>query len=982
MRRQTHPLLFLRTIISHPFISSTSSSRATAATTTASTTTSTTTNTTTNITTTTTTAVAVGLNLHHYHHRRTDPHQRPYHRRRYSLFVTLWGYYWYYCWCWLSFSSSIATTAAFGLVQPLPIRLGTWNHCNPCTVVGLSQLTKQQLQLQPTSKSVFLKMTTSSSSSGPDGTTTTTTSSTTIISRREPPRPPREEDRVVWAGIAPPGWGDTTNIPRQAQESSEPLLDPPIPIADPYGWMRDDQRTNPIVLNHLADENAYTEAWTNHLMSSVRDQLYQEMVSSIQETDYTVPRPKGDYYYYTRTYQGMSYTQHVRAPKYPHPPHPPPSQLSSADGTTDSTLPLPLPSLPTVVWDGSNDTPILMGEQSLLDVNVLAQGQSYCSTGGIKTSPSQRLLAYTVDFTGGETYQLTVKDIETNAIIDHDPTLETSGNIVWGHEDSILFYMKMDSNHRPYQLYRRRIGDIGTQPNDSNQHPNDQHPNQQQSDELLWEEPDDMYYSHISKTLDGKFLLLEIASKETSEIWYLDLETPETTLQCIAPRRNKVLYEVEHRHGTWWIQTNEGGTPNMKLMTCPVGGTPEDWTLVNDPNDVPLFDGSYDRSLEGVTAFDSHIVLTGRQGGIPRVWILEPNTLHLEQLQFEEPAHDVGLAANLEFDTATIAISYDSMITPPQTLLISLADPSSERIILKAKNVPGYDKSLYACDRTTVLSRDGTTAIPISLVYRKDVMDQNLQQGLPVPTHLYGYGSYGASIEADFRATRLPLLNRGMVYVIAHVRGGGEMGRPWYEEPNGAKFLCKKNTFYDFVDVAQWLISERKLTTPDRLSCEGRSAGGMLIGTSINYAPELFKVAMLGVPFVDVVCTMVDASIPLTALEWVEWGNPNEVKYHQYMMEYSPMNTVKAGAKYPACWLTGGLHDPRVAYWEPAKFAATLRHLASPESGPICLKMDLSAGHFSASDRYKYLKELALDYAFLLDQLGLIQTQEQGQTTE
>jgi oligopeptidase B len=235
-----------------------------------------------------------------------------------------------------------------------------------------------------------------------------------------------------------------------------------------------------------------------------------------------------------------------------------------------------------------------------------------------------------------------------------------------------------------------------------------------------------------------------------------------------------------------------------------------------------------------------------------------------------------------------------------------------ERLVLKSKAVPGYNKDEYSCDRITVKSRDGTTEIPVSLVYRTDVMEQHLQDGIPIPTHLYGYGSYGACMEASFRATRLPLLDRGMVYIIAHVRGGGEMGRQWYEEPMGAKYLCKKNTFNDFVDVARWLVDEKKMTTSTLLSCEGRSAGGLLIGASINQAPELFKVALLGVPFVDVVPTMIDASIPLTIVEWEEWGNPNEEKYHQYMMEYSPINNVQKGATYPSCLLTGGLHDPRV----------------------------------------------------------------------
>lgn len=340
----------------------------------------------------------------------------------------------------------------------------------------------------------------------------------------------------------------------------------------------------------------------------------------------------------------------------------------------------------------------------------------------------------------------------------------------------------------------------------------------------------------------------------------------------------------------------------------------------------------------------------------------------MQRLEFDESAYDVGLLAHYEPDATNIAVSYNSMLTPPSSIEIDL-DDNSQRSVLKTKTVPRYDKDEYGFNRLEVLSRDGETRIPISVVYRKQTMEK-VKEGNRVPVHLYGYGSYGACVEADFRSTRLPLLDRGMIYVIAHIRGGGEMGRQWYEEPNGGKYLCKKNTFNDFVDVAKFLVDE--WTTSEMLSCEGRSAGGLLIGAAINQAPELFRVAILGVPFVDVACTMTDATIPLTSGEWVEWGCPNEERYFGYMMSYCPMRNVQKGKKYPSCWLTGGLHDPRVAYWEPAKFCATLRHATNPENGnPICMKLDLSAGHFSASDRYKYYRELAYDYSFLLDQLKL-----------
>ncbi|KAL3911119.1 MAG: hypothetical protein SGILL_007409, partial [Bacillariaceae sp.] len=543
--------------------------------------------------------------------------------------------------------------------------------------------------------------------------------------------------------------------------------------------------------------------------------------------------------------------------------------------------------------------------------------------------------------------------------------LETSGSLVWGKDEGVLYYMTMDDQQRPFRLFQRK--------NLQSDSP---------TDTLLMEEPDDLYWTHCYKSLDGSTIFFESASKETSEVHFLrtDEEATTTTMECIAPRRNKVLYEVEHGHGDWWIWTNVGGSPNMKLMTAPAkANSAEEWKLVMDADENPIFDGSLTKALDDVTVFESHVVAQGREGGIPRIWVFSPGTKRFQRLEFEEAAHDVGLGAHYEFNAKTVAVGYDSLVTPPQSLEISMDSPEAERTVLKEKNVPGYDKQLYGCDRLEVLSRDQKTLIPVSVVYRNDAMEK-IKNGERVPTHLYGYGSYGSCCEADFDSTRLPLLDRGVVYVIAHIRGGGEMGRQWYEEPNGAKFLCKKNTFNDFVDVARFLTAE--WTTPDLLSCEGRSAGGMLVGATINQAPELFRAAILGVPFVDVVGTMIDASIPLTAGEWVGkfamkvlqlWGNPNEEKYFQYMMEYSPINNVKSGKQYPACWLTGGLNDPRVQFWEPSKFAATLRHESTNGNArPICLKIDMSAGHFSASDRYKYLRELAFDYSFLLDQLGLV----------
>jgi len=756
------------------------------------------------------------------------------------------------------------------------------------------------------------------------------------------------------AGKLRPGdagfWADEDETKpriRQAIGSTEALLDPPVKIRDPYGWMRDETRTNAEVLAHLRTENEYTARLTFHL-EGLREDLYDEMLASVRETDHSVPTPKEDgYLYYSRTFAGKSYRSFCRAP------------LADNERWIDASR----------AWDGAAATPILDGEVAYLDVNALAEGRKYCATGAVTASPGDgRLVAYTVDFSGDEVQELYVKEVASGDIVDHDPDLQCTRSVVWGADDKTLFYLKYDEQKRPYQLYRRIVGDEGP-------------------DELLYQEDDELYWVSVGKSLDGKYLFVSSGSKETSEMHFLNLNDPNTALQCVAQRREKVLYSVSHRGEHWYITTNLGGTPNMRLMVSPaVAESQDQWQDLTDGAGQKLFDGGYERSITGITCFSSHSVASGREGGLPQVWIAShdgegPSVQNCVRLAFDEDAFDVGLGSNLVHASDSVVVAYDSLVTPLSFIRIPLATPTdmAARTVLKEQEIPGYDKSQYACERVTVTSRDGTAEIPVSMVYRSDVMEKVVQRGVTVPTHLYGYGSYGSCVEASFRATRRTLLDRGMVYVIAHVRGGGEMGRQWYEEPNGAKFLCKENTFSDFVDVGRWLTEKRNVTTPEQFSCEGRSAGGLLIGASMNQAPDLFKAALLGVPFVDVVPTMVDATIPLTVVEWGEWGNPNEQKYHTYMMGYSPINNVRKGARYPACLLTGGLHDPRVQYWEPAKFAAEIRHQCDAStSGPCCVKIDMAAGHFSASDRYKYLRELAFDYAFLLDQLGLAACPKMG----
>lgn len=677
----------------------------------------------------------------------------------------------------------------------------------------------------------------------PHSASTSTSTSTSTVPL--PPIARRDEERVVYAGVLPPTIQDRSLI-RQANDSTEPLLDPPRPIADPYGWLRDDERKDPEVIRHLEAENEYSRAVTSHLIP-LQESLYNEFLSSIQETDFTTPRPRGDYWYYTRTYQGSSYITYCRAPKN--------SNDFDAKG-----------------WDGTKETPVLDGEVTYLDVNVLAQGKDFCDVGTVKVSPSNKYVAYSVDYLGDEKYELHVRNIQSGEDIvlqkvlhdshhtqqtcdeEKDSNLLEIDNFVWGKDDDTLYYVTMDEQHRPYRLFRRRNWNHSTP-----------------VDTLLKEEKDDLFWCSVSKSLDGKYIFFDMASKETSEVWFLATETESSSqeIKCVAPRRNKVLYEVEHGKGHWFIVTNVDNSPNMKLMTSPAtDNSAAQWTLVLDSQGSSIFDGNVSKALDSVTVLNTHLVLEGRQGGIPRVWLYEIQSKTIKRLEFDETAYDVALGLHYESDATSVVVTYDSMLTPPSSIEIDLGN-YDERKVLKEKSVPGYNKELFGCDRLEVPSRDGKTRIPVSIVYRKDTMDK-VKSGESVPLHLYGYGSYGACIEADFGITRLPLLNRGMIYAIAHIRGGGEMGRQWYEEPHGGKYLCKKNTFNDFVDVAKFFVEERKWTTPDKLSCEGRSAGGLLIGAVLNQA-DLFRCAILGVPFVDVVVTMTDSSIPLTSGEWVEW---------------------------------------------------------------------------------------------------------------
>lgn len=762
--------------------------------------------------------------------------------------------------------------------------------------------------------------------------------STTNRKIPEPPDARREEERFVYIGVAPQDWDDS--VPRQSETSTNHLLDPPKELKDPYGWLRDETRSQKEVLAHLEAENDYTNLVTREL-TTLQDSLYNEMVSFLRETSHSFPSSSKSFYYYRRTIEGQSYPLHCRAPKD--------DSSTSGDYLKEHLT----------KWDGTPSMPILPGEKVYLDESKLANGHDYFEIGSIEISPSQELVAYTVDYTANEIYQLIIQRIDTGHVIFRDSSLLIDNNIVWGLDDSTLFYTKLDDAQRTYQVYRRdfRLG-WGDD-----------------AEFLMYEETDVLYWVWIYKSMDENYLMVGTESSESSEIHYLNLKridgSIESELTCIASRSENVLYTAEHFKGTWWITSNIHGATDLQLWTVSIGE--ENWLRVLDPKtQQPLLDGV---AIEELSVFAKHVVIEGRQEGIPQIWILEidddSQVLDWQRLEWtEEAARYVRLASNLvTFNSSTIIVGYQSLVTPLRYIEVPLASPD-QRKILTDTPVPGYQKDLYACQRIYTTSRDGRTQIPVSLVYLRSTLEKVESAEGYIPVHLYAYGAYGESIEDSFSSSILPLLNRGVMYAVAHVRGGGEMGRPWYE--NG-KLMSKKNTFNDFIDVARDLIEGKQWTTSELLSIEGRSAGGLTIGASLNQAPDLFRVAILGVPFVDLVATMSDASIPLTAGEWEEWGNPNEEQYYDYMMDYSPMNSVKGGEAYPSMLILAGLFDPRVAYWEPAKFAATLRNEVMLDSErPICLKTDMTSGHFSASDRYKYITEKAFEYAFLLHHLGIL----------
>ncbi|MXV37995.1 prolyl oligopeptidase family serine peptidase [Flavobacteriaceae bacterium Ap0902] len=573
-------------------------------------------------------------------------------------------------------------------------------------------------------------------------------------------------------------------------------------------------------------------------------------------------------------------------------------------------------------------------EEILLDVDQMAEGKAYYAVAGFNISPDNNLLLFAVDDVSRRQYKIYLKDLRTGAVT-YEGIKNTSGGTAWANDNKTFFYTAKN----PVTLLSEKImrHTLGTDA---------------AKDVMVYEEKDKSNYIGVYKSKNEQFILIHSSATTSSEERYLDANNPEGEFQVIQPRMKDVLYNVYPLEDKFLILTNLNAL-NFRLMETPLNSTSvEQWRDV-----IPH---RADVLLEDVDEFNRYLVITERFNGLTRLVIKNRETGQEKILQFDEPAYVVYPTGNVEYFTDELRFGYNSMVTPSSIYQENMQ--TAERTLLKQQEVLGdFDKSNYITERAFATAKDGTQ-IPISLVYRK-----GLEKNKKNPLLLYGYGSYGASMDPTFSTTRLSLLDRGFVFAIAHIRGGEEMGRNWYET---GKMMQKMNTFTDFIDVAEFLI-ETGYTTQEHLYAQGGSAGGLLMGVITNLRPDLWNGVISQVPFVDVVNTMLDDTIPLTTNEYDEWGNPNEKEAYFYMKSYSPYENIE-DAVYPNMLITTGLHDSQVQYFEPAKWVAKLRDHQQGEN-VILLKTDMDYGHGGASGRFDYLKEIALEYAFLFKLEGIIE---------
>ena len=572
-------------------------------------------------------------------------------------------------------------------------------------------------------------------------------------------------------------------------------------------------------------------------------------------------------------------------------------------------------------------------EQIILDVNQLAEGQKFMSLGDTAISDDGKLLAFTTDNVGFRQYTLHIKNLESGEVFaDNAPRI---GSVAWAADNKTLFYTQEDEvEKRQYRIYRHALGTDAAK------------------DPVIYEEKDERFNLNVDRTRSRKYLLLTIGSHTTTEVRYLAADQPAGEWQTIAPRADNVEYYADERHGTFYIRANDTAR-TFRLVTAPVApNTKAQWK--------EILPARTEIALEGVDLFEDFWVVEERVQGLPTMRIINFSEGASHDIEFPDPTYSAGPQNNAEFDTHVFRYAYQSLTTPNSVYDYDVKTHAST--LLKRTEIPGgFDPANYKSERGFATAADGTK-IPISVVYRKD--KKTADGGNPL--YVYGYGSYGYSLPISFNGSRLSLLDRGVVLAYAHIRGGGELGQPWHD---AGRMMNKLNTFTDFISCVEFLTAN-KFGAKDKVAIEGGSAGGLLMGAVTNLRPDLFRVVVSHVPFVDVMNTMLDPSLPLTVPEYEEWGNPNDKAAFQYMRSYSPYDNLKASAKYPAILVKTSLHDSQVMYWEPAKYVAKLRTV---DSSPniVLLECNMNAGHGGASGRYDYLKETAFDYAFILWQLGV-----------
>lgn len=655
---------------------------------------------------------------------------------------------------------------------------------------------------------------------------------------------------------------------------------------DEYAWLRN--REDPEVIAYLEAENRYTDA----VMEGTRElqeRLFQELRGRIKETDLSVPERQDGWLYYSRTEEGGQYPIFCRRLDEP-------------------------------------DAP----EQVLLDLNPLAAGHEYFRLGGFEPSPDGRLLAYSVDTSGNESFTLVVKDLETGTL--YPETIgHTSPSLAWANDSRTLHYVVLDRARRPCRLFRHRVG---TDP---------------ATDRLVHFEADESFFLDVTDTRSRRYILMDLASHSTSEVRYADADDPEAEFRIIEPRRPGIEYDATHHGDRFYIVTNDEA-PNFRLVSAPVAAPGRvHWS--------PVLPYRPAVRVDSVDAFRRHLVVWEREAGLRQIRILDLADGSQHTVAFPEPVYTLRQHANPEFDTAVLRFSYTSLVTPNSVVDYDMAE-RRWTVRKQTEVLGGFDPAHYRSERRFALAADGIR-VPVSLVYRVAGQPEG-----PRPLLLYGYGAYGISYDPAFSSSAVSLLDRGWVVAIAHVRGGEEMGRAWYED---GKLLHKRNSFTDFIAAAEHLVSEG-FTRPELLAAAGGSAGGLLVGAVANLRPDLFRAVLAEVPFVDVVNTMLDASLPLTVIEYDEWGNPEEREYYEYIRSYSPYDNVEP-KDYPHLLVTAGLNDPRVAYWEPAKWTARLR-ARKTDGNLLLLRTNMGAGHGGASGRYDHLRETAFKYAFLLSVVG------------